>query len=225
MFQSAESKNISIQLKGKGKFLINGFDFLDTEHGGANVSIAEQSSSTESITTLRNQLNKVKNLIKGANGIIERLERLESSTNDGPRTNGSRGPPGRFNTMDRNRINQLNRRVTTLEQRLGNMTERLLQDNCRSFPCQNGGTCFNMYDSFRCECPVNWEGPTCGQDTNECARFAGTDLGCQNGATCINTQGSYEYDTDLINSCSFYRLIFLFYLQMCLCNRMERFTL
>lgn len=173
---------------------------MDTDHSGANVSTAGQSSSTESTTALRNELNKVKNLIKGANGIIERLERLESSTNDGPRTNDSRGPPGggrRGGPPDRVRIMQLNRRVAILEQRLGNMTERLLQDNCRSFPCQNGGTCFNMYDSFRCECPANWEGPTCGQDTNECARFAGTDLGCQNGATCINTQGSYEYDTVL----------------------------
>lgn len=196
MFQSAESKNISIQLKGKSKFLINGIDFLDTEHGTANVTIAGQSASTESITTLRNQLNKVKNLIKGANGIIERLERLESSTNDGPRTNSSRGPPGGGGRgpPDRVRINQLNRRVASLEQRLGNMTEKLMTDNCRSFPCQNGGTCFNMFDSFRCECPVNWEGPTCGQDTNECARFAGTDLGCQNGATCFNSPGSYEYD-------------------------------
>lgn len=199
MFQSAESRNITIELKGKSKFLINGRDYRDGEHGGETVSIGGQGSSPESVTELRNQLNKVKNLIKGSNGIMERLERLESSSNDGPRTNETRGGGGggrgRGGPPDRVRINQLNRRVATLEQRLGNMTERLSTDNCRSYPCQNGGTCFNMYDSFRCECPANWEGPTCGQDTNECARFAGTDLGCQNGATCINSQGSYEYDT------------------------------
>ena len=197
MFESAESKNISIQLKGKSKFLINGFDFLSTDHSSSNVTIMGQSSSaTASIILLQDQLNNVKKLIKGVNGIVERLERLESSTIDNPRANGTRGPPGgRGGPPDRVRINQLNRRVATLEQRLGNMTERLLHDNCRSFPCQNGGTCFNMFDSFRCECPENWEGPTCGQDTNECGRFAGTDLGCQNGATCINQQGTYEYDS------------------------------
>lgn len=36
------------------------------------------------------------------------------------------------------------------------------------------------------------QGPTCGADVNECARFAGTDLGCQNGATCANTPGGYN---------------------------------
>lgn len=32
----------------------------------------------------------------------------------------------------------------------------------------------------------------CDEDVNECASFAGTDLGCQNGASCTNTQGSYR---------------------------------
>lgn len=61
-----------------------------------------------------------------------------------------------------------------------------------SHPCQNGGTCYSMYETFKCECPNNWEGSNCGQDVNECARFSGTDLGCQNGAECINKPGSYE---------------------------------
>lgn len=37
-----------------------------------------------------------------------------------------------------------------------------------------------------------FQGDTCEKDVNECAVFAGTDLGCQNGATCINKAGSYE---------------------------------
>lgn len=36
------------------------------------------------------------------------------------------------------------------------------------------------------------KGPNCDTDVNECAIFAGTDLGCQNGATCINKHGGYE---------------------------------
>ena len=196
MFQSAESKNISIQLKGKSKFLINGINFLETDHSSGNVTISGQSSSiTTRITLLQIEWNKMKNLIKGANGILERLERLENNTTDnsrGPSRSGGRGGP-----PDIVRINQLNRRVGTLEQRLGNMTERLLYDNCQSIPCQNGGTCFNMFSFFRCECPENWEGSTCGQDTNECEQFDGTDLGCQNGATCINQQGTYQYKLNL----------------------------
>lgn len=98
--------------------------------------------------------------------------------------------PGGF--TDRNRFNGLTRRISTLEQKVANLTERLMKDQCKSYPCHNGGTCFNMFDTFRCECPVNWEGPTCNVDVNECSRYAGTDLGCQNGATCINSLGSYS---------------------------------
>ncbi|KAF4522096.1 hypothetical protein B566_EDAN011247, partial [Ephemera danica] len=68
----------------------------------------------------------------------------------------------------------------------------LRRNECNSNPCQNGGTCEDSYNSFRCRCPPNWEGETCSSDVNECARFVGTDLGCQNGATCINRPGSYE---------------------------------
>jgi len=79
-------------------------------------------------------------------------------------------------------------------------------------PCANGGTCVDTYRSFFCQCPPNWEGPTCERDVNECAHFAGTDLGCQNGATCQNLPGTYRchcppnfygiHCTDKANTCS-----------------------
>lgn len=75
---------------------------------------------------------------------------------------------------------------------MNRMLTKLRTNNCRTNPCQNGGTCVNLYDSYICHCPKNWQGPTCGTDVNECAEFAGTDLGCQNGATCTNTQGGYS---------------------------------
>lgn len=34
-------------------------------------------------------------------------------------------------------------------------------DECASAPCQNGGTCVDEEDSFRCECPLAWEGNIC----------------------------------------------------------------
>lgn len=69
----------------------------------------------------------------------------------------------------------------------------LIKDECASNPCKNGGTCRDLFNGYLCHCPPEWEGPLCDKDVNECAKFAGTDLGCQNGATCINTPGSYEY--------------------------------
>jgi hypothetical protein len=34
-------------------------------------------------------------------------------------------------------------------------------DECASAPCQNGGTCVDLVDSFRCICPSGWEGNSC----------------------------------------------------------------
>lgn len=82
-------------------------------------------------------------------------------------------------------------RVTAISTQVETLIRKLEEDNCRSHPCQNGGVCLDLFDGFLCQCPNNWEGVTCGLDVNECARFAGTDLGCQNGASCHNTPGSY----------------------------------
>uniref|UniRef100_A0A4W6F2P1 Cubilin n=1 Tax=Lates calcarifer TaxID=8187 RepID=A0A4W6F2P1_LATCA len=62
---------------------------------------------------------------------------------------------------------------------------------CSSNPCQNGGTCLNLLNSYHCLCPNNWAGPNCATDVNECQVYAGTFQGCQNGATCVNTPGSF----------------------------------
>ncbi len=78
------------------------------------------------------------------------------------RATGGRQPGARFGY-----------RLSRLEDKVNALIEKLMKDNCRSHPCQNGGTCFSMYETFKCDCPSNWEGPTCGQDVNECARFAG----------------------------------------------------
>uniref|UniRef100_A0A3Q2TAZ9 Cubilin n=1 Tax=Fundulus heteroclitus TaxID=8078 RepID=A0A3Q2TAZ9_FUNHE len=78
-----------------------------------------------------------------------------------------------------NNLNQLNTKVTV---------QRVF---CSSNPCQNGGTCLNLLNSYHCLCPSNWAGPNCASDVNECQVFSGTLQGCQNGATCVNNPGSF----------------------------------
>jgi cubilin len=185
IFQSAASKDVSIELKGKSRFLINSVDVLQSLHPSNRSAPEITASSSETVASLFSQVSKLKNMMKGPNGILNRLERIESALENNTTLSTS-------GTSDRTKIKNLNQKVTKLEQKVANLTERLMKDHCKSYPCQNGGTCFNMFDTFRCECPENYEGPTCSLDVNECARFAGTDLGCQNGATCINKIGSYE---------------------------------
>lgn len=90
------------------------------------------------------------------------------------------------------RIRTMGRRLQRLERSLTALTARFDTDHCASTPCQNGGSCRNELGTFACACPPNFEGATCATDRNECAAYAGTDLGCQNGATCENTYGGYR---------------------------------
>lgn len=186
VFESADSKNVSVHLKGKSRFLINHIDVLENLQPSNRSSSGGDASreNSDKIKSLQTQLTRLKNVINSQQGILNRLDRLEL----GIPANATI-PSG---TLDRTRVNALVRRIAALEMKVANLTERLMRDHCKSYPCQNGGTCFNMFETFRCECPDNYEGPTCSLDVNECSKFAGTDLGCQNGATCVNTFGSFE---------------------------------
>uniref|UniRef100_A0A8C5UZ61 Cubilin n=1 Tax=Microcebus murinus TaxID=30608 RepID=A0A8C5UZ61_MICMU len=89
-------------------------------------------------------------------------------------------------------IHQLNSKLVDLERKLQDLQQTVDKKACSSNPCQNGGTCLNLHDSFFCICPSQWKGPLCSDDVNECEIYSGTPLSCQNGATCINTLGSYS---------------------------------
>jgi len=55
--------------------------------------------------------------------------------------------------------------------------------------CKNNGECENLHGSFKCTCPLGWEGDQCQNDVNECEAASNP---CQNGGTCTNTEGSFE---------------------------------
>ncbi|KAM9673713.1 cubilin [Trichechus inunguis] len=89
-------------------------------------------------------------------------------------------------------IHQLNSKLVDLERKFQSLQQTVDKKVCSSNPCQNGGTCLNLHDSFFCICPSQWKGPLCSDDVNECQIYSGTPLSCQNGATCENTAGSYR---------------------------------
>ncbi|KAF7648099.1 hypothetical protein LDENG_00162070 [Lucifuga dentata] len=91
-----------------------------------------------------------------------------------------------------NKLNELDTKVSTLETKVTTLESTIQRESCSSNPCQNGGTCLNLLNSFHCVCPTSWAGPTCASDVNECQVYAGTAHACQNGATCVNTPGSFS---------------------------------
>ncbi|XP_053675116.1 cubilin homolog [Anopheles nili] len=180
IFESAQDKNITFHMKGNGHLNV-GTISLSTL---SKILIdGRPSSDTQGYLTggsVHDQIQLLSTYIRGPFGLIKRVETLEQESSA---RNSTQMPP---------RIGALARRVRSVETRLATLMTTLQTKLCVSGPCQNGGTCINLYDSFQCLCPSNWEGQTCTTDVNECAQFAGTDLGCQNGATCMNTHGGYS---------------------------------
>ncbi|XP_059613843.1 cubilin homolog [Phlebotomus argentipes] len=175
---SAVDRNITLDLKGRGRFLVNNLDILQIIQRNFTISdgdrIPQDSMST---TRLLNRVNILYNDVRGPRrGILQRLSRLE---------NGSRSGASGFQPRN------LRLRVLALETKMDSLMTKLAEDDCRSNPCNNGGTCVDMFDGFLCHCTPQYQGKTCVHDVNECENFDGTDLGCQNGATCMNTYGSY----------------------------------
>ncbi|ENN74287.1 hypothetical protein YQE_09259, partial [Dendroctonus ponderosae] len=58
------------------------------------------------------------------------------------------------------RIQQFARRIAVVERNTKALTKLLAVNECASNPCQNGGTCIDIFLGFVCQCPTGWEGPT-----------------------------------------------------------------
>lgn len=81
-------------------------------------------------------------------------------------------------------------------------------DECASAPCQNGGTCVNQEDAFKCDCPQAWEGNVCQfgksvfwstqKQINWLIEFRVIDADecltnpCINAVSCTNLVGDYH---------------------------------
>ncbi|XP_073838257.1 cubilin [Musca autumnalis] len=181
IFESGLDRNITFVLKGKSRLNINDeFDVIDmllqSKRGrimGSTGAMAEEEE--ELLKQLMDSVTSLKTEVFGPHGLESRFSVLQNRTRSATQS-----------------MRRYRSRMQRVETKLQTLTERLETDYCRSNPCQNGGDCLNIFGGFVCKCPKNFEGLTCEKDVNECALYAGTDLGCQNGAQCINQFGSYS---------------------------------
>ncbi|XP_054878715.1 cubilin isoform X1 [Poeciliopsis prolifica] len=124
----------------------------------------------------------------GNEDLTQLLSQIKTNTEDidDIKTHGGAIPPEISNNLK-----QLNTKVTTLGNQVTELQQTVQTVSCSSDPCQNGGTCLNLLNSYHCLCPSSWAGANCASDVNECQTFAGTLQGCQNGATCVNSPGTF----------------------------------
>uniref|UniRef100_A0A1I8NWD8 Cubilin n=2 Tax=Stomoxys calcitrans TaxID=35570 RepID=A0A1I8NWD8_STOCA len=183
IFESGLDRNISFVLKGKSRLNINDeYDILDlllkskkgriSDGGGAAEWTEEEE---EALRQLIEDVNSIKTSVFGPHGMESQFNMLQNRTRNA-------------NQM----LRRYKTRLLNVEGRVQDLYDRLEKNYCSSNPCQNGGECLNVFGTYMCKCPKNFEGTNCERDVNECALYAGTDLGCQNGALCINQFGSYS---------------------------------
>lgn len=183
IIESAVDKNISFRLKGRGFLNVNDMNVMNILQIEAwNRSNIPNSNLALRLSELESQMRSGPVSSGGSirlnRNLLQRLSALENRVN--------RGGVGSINTT------VINRRIRRLELQYAQLMQRLNADNCSSNPCNNGGTCLNTFGGYICKCSDAWEGINCEEDVNECANFAGTDLGCQNMAICENYDGGYR---------------------------------
>ncbi|KAH8387553.1 hypothetical protein KR093_007741, partial [Drosophila rubida] len=187
VFESGANRNISFRLSGSSRLIINDeYDVLDLlmpigankKRPGGGAAKDEWSAGIDDIVDLRDladQLNEFKTQALGPSGLNAML-RLQQN-----RTQASRLLLRRLQT-----------RLRVVEIKAQRLKTKLELDSCQSNPCENGATCYNTLNGFRCQCRAAFEGAKCERDVNECALFDGTDLGCQNGGQCVNQFGTFS---------------------------------
>ncbi|XP_073985355.1 cubilin-like isoform X1 [Rhodnius prolixus] len=183
---SAEGANITLRTRGAGYININEENLLQATYLARKAALSVEKFESESLVDIQTTINGLTSTVRGP--MLRRLERLETFLPN--------STSGTFTTANvlfiRRKIILLTRRINMLLTHIRLVRRKLITDDCASNPCENGGTCIDLYNGFHCICPQLWEGLTCQKDVDECDRFNGTDLGCQNGGTCQNTEGGYN---------------------------------
>nr|CAD7261777.1 unnamed protein product [Timema shepardi] len=179
---SGENRNITLRTSGRGYVNLNDENLVQLSSMARNASETVERIRRNVLVTFQQSLSDLRSTLNGRQGIARRVAVIEASINNGSIGAGRGSPAAGGGGAG----------LTTLERQVRQIVNLLNRNECGSSPCLNGGTCEDKYSGFICRCPPNWEGPRCDIDVNECARFAGTDLGCQNGATCVNKPGTYE---------------------------------
>ncbi|XP_055842375.1 cubilin homolog isoform X2 [Episyrphus balteatus] len=180
ILEAGINKNITIRLNGRSRLLVNDYDLMALlvgERSWLTNTSSELPIGGSTLRILQEDVQFLKSRLLGRRGLNARLNRLLNRTQI---------------SNPANVLRRTQRRLTTLENRVQSVVRRLERNYCKSNPCDNGGTCIDLFDDFLCKCQKGFEGTTCSTDVNECALFVGTDLGCQNGAQCINQFGSYS---------------------------------
>ncbi|XP_058802311.1 cubilin [Phymastichus coffea] len=195
---SGRDKNITLKTLGEGHINVNDINLLHTVWAASNASQLIERWKNGILDDVESTLQRLTRIVEGPGGLLRKVNALSKSeprhSNDSipiaPESDPISVSPGTYFPYDS--LTGIMLQLRRLENKVRTITTKLRINECNSDPCQNGGTCIDLYDSFSCHCPPEWEGDHCTVDVNECERLAGKPSGCQNGATCVNALGTFS---------------------------------
>uniref|UniRef100_A0A0A1WR72 Cubilin n=1 Tax=Zeugodacus cucurbitae TaxID=28588 RepID=A0A0A1WR72_ZEUCU len=179
IFHAVPNRNITLRVKGEGSIFLNSVNVL-------------------------NKVKKKRAQLRPAHHedmlTSESLRSLLTTFQSDLRSLGLRFASLQNRTRGRGQSINLRRNLGRLQRtqdRIARIENIVLKNECEDksdngTKCKNGGTCYDGYNDFHCECSNGWTGKTCEEDVDECYLHAGTDLGCQNNGDCINTMGGFS---------------------------------
>lgn len=139
VLEAAYDRNITLRLSRDSSLFLNNINLMEKIRQRYTPAVDENESRSTNVYTT----DEIKTEIRNLHDDLERFAlRLSRSTN-------RRGQSGQLGVIRRNlgRINRLNGRLLVLER-------KLKKDECAEAkdPCKNGGTCYDSYNGFHCEC-------------------------------------------------------------------------
>ncbi|XP_076628821.1 cubilin [Colletes latitarsis] len=188
---AARDRNITLKILGNGYVNVNEINLLHVASAAQNATHLIERWRTGYLAEVESNLQRLTQIVEGPEGLQRRMAVLKG-LGEANVTSQSWNGQASSDTQVNFKFRMLTNRVRRLQNKVASIEAKLKENNCISNPCQNGGTCQDLYEGYQCHCTSNWEGPNCVIDVNECVRLLGTDLGCQNGATCLNLPGSYK---------------------------------
>ncbi|XP_017111903.1 cubilin homolog [Drosophila elegans] len=180
LIEAAKDQNVTFRLMGESATVtINDVDMMTLLRRRQRIIADRQAAARREPLSM----DVVKDQFRDVDRKMKRIQRRVFNANNSTRRSG----------LNQRILRRQLQRVERVSGILRTLLSNLEKNECKSMPCQNGGTCHDAYKAFQCECTSGWQGDTCEEDVNECVTLAGTDLaGCLNNGQCINTPGGYR---------------------------------